>query len=141
MGVVCIRFHYEYGKIIGSQKDKEVLIVNLKELGRRIQAAREQKKLSQEELAGAIGCSQSALSNYEKGKRKIYLSQLEKLSEVLEKPVDYFVECLEEPNLESLLNHPKDHMILGIINDLYRLSEEEVLDIAKYIHYVKWKRG
>lgn len=37
------------------------------------------------------GAVQFALSNYEKGKRRIYLSQLEKLAEVLEKPFEYFL--------------------------------------------------
>jgi transcriptional regulator with XRE-family HTH domain len=46
--------------------------------------------MSQDELAHAIGCSQSALSNYEKGKRHIYLEQLEKLSAVLNKTARLF---------------------------------------------------
>lgn len=114
--------------------------MNLKELGNRIQLAREEKKMSQEQLASGIGCSQSALSNYEKGKRRIYLSQLEKLSDVLGKPLDYFVESFGEDRSESLFVAPKDNNILRIINDVYLLSEEDIDELINYIQYLKWKK-
>ncbi len=47
------------------------------EIGRKIQQAREEAGLSQGELAVKIGCTQSALSNYELGKRRLQLSKLE----------------------------------------------------------------
>lgn len=112
--------------------------MQLKDLGLRIQTAREEKRMSQEQLAGAIGCSQSALSNYEKGKRRIYLSQLEKLSEVLEKPLDYFVEGFAETR--PVVVAAKDNHILKIINELYLLSEPEINQIDDYIQYLKWKK-
>lgn len=112
--------------------------MQLKELGHRIQTAREEKKMSQEQLAGAIGISQSALSNYEKGKRRIYLAQLEKLSEVLDKPLDYFVESFTENR--SVVVATKDNNILKIINELYLLSEKEISQIDDYIQYLKWKK-
>lgn len=112
--------------------------MQLKELGIRIQTAREDKRMSQEQLASAIGCSQSALSNYEKGKRRIYLSQLEKLSEVLEKPLDYFVEGFIENR--PVVVAAKDNHILKIINELYLLSEAEINQIDDYIQYLKWKK-
>jgi Predicted transcriptional regulator len=114
--------------------------VNLISLGQKIQAAREERKLSQEQLANAIGCSQSALSNYEKGKRRIYLSQLEKLSEILEKPLNYFVENFEENNRELLVPNLKDNNILKIINSIYYLTEEEINEVDKFINFLKWKR-
>lgn len=63
-----------------------------KSIGRQLQLAREEAGLSQEQLAVKIGCSQSTLSNYEKGKRRIYLAQLEKIAEVLQRPIDYFMQ-------------------------------------------------
>lgn len=63
-----------------------------KSIGRQIQLAREQAGYNQEQLAAKIGCSQSTLSNYEKGKRRVYLAQLQKIAEVLHKPVDYFLQ-------------------------------------------------
>ncbi|MBF7084090.1 helix-turn-helix domain-containing protein [Desulfallas sp. Bu1-1] len=62
-----------------------------KSIGRQLQLAREEAGYSQEQLAAKIGCSQSTLSNYEKGKRRIYLAQLEKIAEILNKPIEYFL--------------------------------------------------
>lgn len=69
-----------------------------KSIGKRIQLAREEAGLSQEQLSTKIGCSQSALSNYEKGKRRIYLAQLEKIAETLNKTIQFFLQPLEKNN-------------------------------------------
>lgn len=47
-----------------------------KELGQRIRAARERLGLSQEELAVLVSKDQTAISEYENGKRKFYASDL-----------------------------------------------------------------
>jgi len=116
--------------------------MNFQELGQKIQMIREEKKISQEQLAQAIGCSQSALSNYEKGKRRIYLSQLEKLAEVLQKPLSFFVEGFEEEKAEAEAapHHVHDNLRLKIINDTYSLSEDEIGEVDRFIQYLKWQR-
>ncbi|MGQ9556976.1 MAG: helix-turn-helix domain-containing protein [Desulfurispora sp.] len=70
--------------------------MSYKLIGRRLQLAREEAGLSQEQLATRLGCSQSTLSNYEKGKRRLYLAQLEKIARVLNKPLEYFMQPLTE---------------------------------------------
>lgn len=69
--------------------------MSYKSIGRQLQLAREQAGWSQEQMAAKIGCSQSTLSNYEKGKRRIYLAQLEKISEALNLPVEFFLRPAE----------------------------------------------
>ena len=69
--------------------------MSYKSIGRQLQLAREEAGWSQEQMAAKIGCSQSTLSNYEKGKRRIYLAQLEKISEILNRPVEYFLRAAE----------------------------------------------
>ncbi len=116
--------------------------MNLSELGYKIQIAREEKKMTQEQLADAIGCSQSALSNYEKGKRRIYLSQLERLSEVLEKPLEYFVEGFGDNTLESdpVPSNFQDSELLRLMNNIYSLSEDERRQVVEFVEYLGWKR-
>lgn len=115
--------------------------MNLTELGRKIQIAREEIKMTQEQLAEAIGCSQSALSNYEKGKRRIYLSHLEKLSAVLEKPLEYFVETLGESNLEPPLPpNFQDSDLINLMNSFYNLSEYERQQVIDFVEYLEWKK-
>ena len=114
--------------------------MNLKELGNKIQIAREEKNMSQEELALAIGCSQSALSNYEKGKRHIYLAQLEKLSTALEKPLDYFVETNPGENKEMVSNE-HNSQFLNLMNDIYKLSDKHLNEVKAYVEFLNWKQS
>ena len=65
--------------------------MSYKSIGKQLQLARELAGWSQEQLAARIGCSQSTLSNYEKGKRRIYLAQLEKIAEIINRPVEFFL--------------------------------------------------
>ena len=61
-------------------------------IGPRIQEAREELGITQQELAARLGCTQAALSNYELGKRRLYLANLEKIAAALGKPLSYFTE-------------------------------------------------
>ena len=61
-------------------------------IGARIQEARQELGLTQQELASRLGLTQAALSNYELGKRRLYLTNLEQIASVLGKPLSYFTE-------------------------------------------------
>lgn len=114
--------------------------MSFKQIGRKLQLAREEKGMSQEQLARALGCSQSALSNYEKGKRRLYLSHLEKLSEILDKPLEYFMENNRPPvEKEHLLGGNRSDQFLHLINTIYQLSDEQIREVLSYIEYIKWK--
>ena len=60
-------------------------------IGQRIKAARQEKKMSQEELGAQIGCSNNHVSHVEVGQTKISLPMLLKVSRVLDKDFDYFL--------------------------------------------------
>jgi transcriptional regulator with XRE-family HTH domain len=114
--------------------------MSFRDIGMKIQSAREEKGMSQEQLARLIGCSQSALSNYEKGKRRLYLSQLEKMAEILDKPLEYFVETLSSHNNPPTA-HNRDHRFVQVMNELNKLSDEDIDDVMNYIRYLEWKRS
>jgi DNA-binding XRE family transcriptional regulator len=63
-------------------------------IGIKIQQARQELGLTQEELATRLGCTQAALSNYELGKRRVYLAGLEQIADTLGKPLSYFLESI-----------------------------------------------
>ena len=63
-------------------------------IGMRIQQAREELGITQQELAAKLGCTQAALSNYELGKRRLYLANLERI-DTLKRQVDYFISHLD----------------------------------------------
>lgn len=56
-------------------------------IGNRIKAARQEKGISQEELAQVIGATKSAVSRYEAGKRQPRYDQLQRIATALEVPI------------------------------------------------------
>jgi transcriptional regulator with XRE-family HTH domain len=77
-----------------------------RDIGIKIQEARQELGLTQQELASRLGCTQAALSNYELGKRRLYLTNLEQIANVLGKPLSYFVESsasTDESDVQSWL--------------------------------------
>jgi len=62
----------------------------MKQLGQRIKEARERLALSQEDLAHKWGKQQYQVSEYERGKRRIYAHDLPQLADVLQVQISYF---------------------------------------------------
>ncbi len=108
------------------------------EIGKRIQLAREENGLTQEELAVKLGCTQSALSNYELGKRRLYLNLLNEIAQILGKPLDYFMESPaeggEDPAFKLLLD-PQLKEILISAADLSPKERQLVLD------FINWRKS
>lgn len=115
--------------------------MGFKEIGRKLQLAREEAGLSQEQLATMLGCAQSTLSNYEKGKRRLYLTQLENIAEILDKPIEYFMESnnnVETATVSSINSALDDEPeLLQIINTLYTLPKERRRSVMDYIIWQK----
>jgi transcriptional regulator with XRE-family HTH domain len=62
-----------------------------KELGARIRRAREEIGLSQEQLGRLMDRSHAAISDMERGKTKLGISDLSKLARFLQKDISYFI--------------------------------------------------
>ncbi|MGB5925678.1 MAG: helix-turn-helix transcriptional regulator [Dehalococcoidia bacterium] len=76
-------------------------------IGTRIQQTREELGITQQELAATLGCSQAALSNYELGKRRLYLANLERIANALGKPLSYFTEpAADEDDTRDWARYP-----------------------------------
>lgn len=114
--------------------------MSYKKIGQKLQKAREEAGLSQEELARKLGCTQSSLSNYELGKRRLYLSDLQRISHILGKPVTYFLENslneeLDSEELRSFLQQPYLKDILIYAQSLKPEQRKSVLD------FIKWQKS
>ena len=107
-----------------------------KNIGKKIQMAREEAGLSQEELASRLGYTQAALSNYELGKRRLYLANIEQIAKELNKPLSYFLdESVVTANAER--GEPRDETTSEILKLLSELPPEE----REYLlEYIKWRR-
>ena len=78
-----------------SARDPEVIY---RAFGRRLQKLRENKKLSQEELAVWSGLSRSSIANIERGRQRVLLHQIVLFAETLETDVNALVPTLTEIN-------------------------------------------
>ena len=112
-----------------------------REIGKRIQQAREEDGITQEELAARLGCTQSALSNYELGKRRLYLNLLTQIARVLNRPLEYFMDttgdedAAEESDATALLADPLLKEILVAAARLPASERKLVLD------YINWREA
>ncbi len=107
-----------------------------KNIGKKIQMAREQAGLSQEELASRLGYTQATLSNYELGKRRLYLANIEQIAKELNKPLSYFLEE-SAVTLKVEQGEPGDERISEILKLVSELPPEE----REYLlEYIKWRR-
>jgi transcriptional regulator with XRE-family HTH domain len=106
-------------------------------IGKKLQMAREEEKLSQEELAKKIGCSQAALSNYELGKRRLYLADLRRIGQILRKPVTFFLDEAEEESNEDLNLILKETSIKEILLEVRALKPDQRKSILDYIRWQK----
>lgn len=61
------------------------------EIGRRIRQARESAALTQEELGRQLGISGVAVGHYERAARSIGIAELERIAEILRRPVTWFL--------------------------------------------------
>jgi len=110
----------------------------LKQIGKKIQLAREEKGITQLELAKMLGITQAALSNYELGKRRVYSHQIELIAKHLEKPISYFLD--DESMLEDYENIIKDEMLESVIGKIKQLNRQEFLQLDQFIDFLLWRK-
>ena len=105
-----------------------------------LQMAREEAVLNQKELAEKLGISQSTLSNYEKGKRRLYLADVQKIAEALGKTTDYFLQPIV--NMEVSSNKPKEELndFVDIMVEIASLSGEDRKSVYDYVKWLKQDR-
>ncbi len=70
--------------------------MRIKEFGLRLKNARQQKGLSQRGLGLALGLSDKTISSYESFRSYPNLDLLVRISDILDKPIEYFVSSSKE---------------------------------------------
>jgi transcriptional regulator with XRE-family HTH domain len=107
-----------------------------KNIGRKIQKAREEAGLSQEEMSSQLGYTQAALSNYELGKRRLYLANIEQIARILNKPLSYF---LNDAALES--DRGTGIRADEATTEIIKLLSEMPADEKKHLlEFLKWRK-
>lgn len=104
-----------------------------KALADRLREIREYLGLSQQQVTAVTGIPRSAISEIERGNRKVDSLELRKLSRLYRYPPSYFL-GVENPDAG-----PTDIPVaLGrVLTDLTSDDLEEILKFAEYLQYVR----
>lgn len=97
-------------------------------IGEKIKRARNDKELTQEEMAEKLDVSVSFISQVESGEKKFNLDRIIQVSKILEKPIDYFVEGYK---------HKSNEVIDEIIEILKRMSSKKLKLFLKIIKVIE----
>lgn len=86
--------------------------MSILDFGKKLKSARVERNISQRGLGLALGLSDKTISSYESSRSYPNLELLPKFSEILDKPVEYFVsnakEILLSEKLETILDKQKE---------------------------------
>lgn len=116
-----------------SVRSGQILLV-----GQKIRQIRKSRRLTQAELAGRIGVTQSDLSRMESGEYKVGLDTLFKILQVFELPMSrFFEEPLEEPRERPEPGPDAGDDEQQILRDLMALPEEARLEVREFIAFKK----
>lgn len=105
-------------------------------IGERIQYLREEKKLTQKELAKALSLSTSSLASYEQNARKPSVDTVIELARFFDVTSDYILELTNKPiNLEAILKKEKTICVIPptIFSNEIAIKEYEL--IKDYLIY------
>jgi transcriptional regulator with XRE-family HTH domain len=108
-----------------------------KEMGKKIQKAREEMGMTQMDLARAMGITQAALSNYELGKRRLYLHQIEDIARLLNKNLDYFIPSPGDNQT------PVPDLTSGrqkIVSRINVMNKHELDLLSEYLDFLDWRK-
>ena len=101
-------------------------------VGERIREVRKAKRIRQKVLARMVGISPGALTNFEKGRRRISLDWLHRIAEALDTPVAYFLPD-EKDKSRGTPGDPRERRLLNAWrvlgkNELLRADFLQLLD-------------
>lgn len=114
--------------------------MGFKEIGRKIQKAREGKGMTQVDLAHCLGITQAALSNYELGKRRLYLHQIEEIAQIVGKTLDFFItDDSSAPKTKVSVDATKKKQ--QILSRIARMSNDELSALAYYLDFLEWRKN
>ena len=95
-------------------------------VGERIREVRKSKRIRQKVLARMVGISPGALTNFEKGRRRISLDWLQKIAEALDTPVSYFLPDEKDRN-RATPGDPRERRLLAAWRQLGKPGRGDVL--------------
>lgn len=99
-----------------------------KALGAKLKSVREYLDLAQNVVASQTGIARSAISDIERGERKVDSLELRKLARLYGYPMSYFLGD-EAPTSDTI------GALARAVDDLTPADQEEVIRFAQYLRY------
>jgi transcriptional regulator with XRE-family HTH domain len=101
------------------------------EIGSKIRNLRKKEKWTQKELAFKLDVANTSISDYELGNQAVSVDKLEKLCEIFEVDINYF---LNEKELEDLKENKKRMIVEDLLDTLIERGDiKDVNNIEKSI--------
>jgi transcriptional regulator with XRE-family HTH domain len=110
-------------------------------IGRKIKSARKEENVGQKILAYALRCSPACISHYEKNKREISLIDLQKIADILLKPLSYFFSEDGESKASAQEFERLSRKLQAKTKKISRLKEENAFLSAEYTKLRKKTKG
>ena len=108
-------------------------------IGERIRDLRKSKRMRQKVWARMVGISPGALTNFEKGRRRISIDWLERIAEALDTPMAYFL----PDEKDAARTSPGDPRERRLLTAWRRLEKNEVLrqDFLQLVEHLSRTKG
>lgn len=103
------------------------------ELARKLREAREYVNLSQQFVAEQTGIPRSAISDIERGTRRVESLELKRLAELYRMPVNFFLGTEGDPEAASEAEDPTVAALTRATEGLDEKSKDEVLRFALFL--------
>ena len=108
---------------VGQTKDADRQV-----LGSRLKEAREYLNLSQDEVAKILKVPRSAISLMEAGQRKVDAIELQKLAEIYQRPIGFFIGEAASAPMPEVVQH-----LARAASKLTDQDKEELLRFAEFL--------
>lgn len=108
-------------------------------VGEKIREVRKAKRIRQKVLARMVGISPGALTNFEKGRRRISLDWLQRIAEALDTPMAYFLPD-EKDQSRATPGDPRERRLLAAWREL---AKNEALkgDFLRLLEHLGQTKG
>lgn len=107
--------------------------LELVQLGERLKKTREYLGMSQQYVAHNTGIPRTAVSDIERGQRRVDSLELKKLARLYSLPVSYFLDEQEQADAG-------EHALAGLPRALAGLTDGDKAEILRFADYLKFKR-
>lgn len=114
-------------------EERELATGEAADLAKRLREAREFVNLSQQFVSEQTGIPRSAISDIERGARRVESLELKRLAKLYRMPVSFFLEAAPNPELAGAADDPTVVALTRAAEGMDEESKSEVLRFALFL--------